>query len=405
MESGEGMTDAEFLTHLQAAVDLRRKGEYQASWSEAMICIIERPEESSGWHATGQIQTELGNFDLKAHQQAMRLFRSKCNPADRPEQFQPLALGLAHALMRYGRFEEAWPYWEAGRLDASWQPWTGSQYWDGSDPVPESLLVQAEGGYGDLFMFSTFLPKLKERGVKKIGLMLWPAAEKVFRWPMFGVDRGSIYLIGRDQIPFTWTHSTSIMSLGAVVKVKEWRDIPTWPAWQGTTATRPVRRIGFAWRAEESTSPLRLKSLPWEVAGAVARLLFRDRDESGSDFDLFSLSPEKADLYSKAEFSQPPRVTYEPERMTDWAATRDYILSMDFVVTVDTAVAHLTGLLGVPCLVLLPIGACWRWGMPGILPYRQGTYWYGPQLTIYRQKQPLVWDADEIVAAVKERIG
>ena len=86
--------------------------------------------------------------------------------------------------------------------------------------------------------------------------------------------------------------------------------------------------------------------------------------------------------------------------MTDWAATRDYILSMDFVVTVDTAVAHLTGLLGVPCLVLLPIGACWRWGLPGEIPP-----WYGPQMTYYRQKQPLTWDANEIVAAVKERIG
>lgn len=30
--------------------------------------------------------------------------------------------------------------------------------------------------------------------------------------------------------------------------------------------------------------------------------------------------------------------------------------------------------------------------------------WYGPQMTYYRQKQPLVWDAAEIVAAVKARI-
>ncbi len=73
--------------------------------------------------------------------------------------------------MRYGRFEEAWPFWEAGRLDCSWNPWTGSQYWDGCNPVPEELLVQAEGGYGDLFMFMRWLPYLKKRGVKKIGLM------------------------------------------------------------------------------------------------------------------------------------------------------------------------------------------------------------------------------------------
>ena len=167
--------------------------------------------------------TEMGDFQVQrllATNEAMRLFRSKCNPADRPEQFQPLALGLAHALMRYGRFEEAWPYWEAGRLDASWQPWTGSQYWDGSDPVPENLLVQAEGGYGDLFMFMRWLAGIKQLGVKKVGLMIWPAAETLLDWKTKGVDE--VYVIGRDQIPFTWTHSTSIMSLGAVAKVKEW---------------------------------------------------------------------------------------------------------------------------------------------------------------------------------------
>jgi len=244
------VTDAEFLAHLQTAVDLRRRGEYDAAFVAACVCADERPKESSSWHALGQIHTERGEFaqSLEMHQEAMRLFRSKCRPADRPDQFQPLALGLAHALMRYGRFEEAWPYWEAGRLDASWQPWTGSQYWDGKCPqchgfddycadvaicetchghgvsVPENLLVQAEGGYGDLFMFMRWLAAIKQLGVKKVGLMIWPAAETLLDWKTKGVDE--VYVIGRDQIPFTWMHSTSIMSLGAVMKMKTWSDIP-----------------------------------------------------------------------------------------------------------------------------------------------------------------------------------
>ena len=100
------MTDAEFLTHLQTAVDLRRKGEYWPAVHLLRKLKQERPFESSVNHAYGQVQTELGDFGiaLGSHQEAMRLFRSKCKPADRPEQFQPLALGLAHALMRYGRF-------------------------------------------------------------------------------------------------------------------------------------------------------------------------------------------------------------------------------------------------------------------------------------------------------------
>ncbi len=150
-------------------------------------------------------------------------------------------------------------------------------------------------------------------------------------------------------------HSTSIMSLPAITGgVNAWDDIPTCPG----LLNRTVRRIGFCWRAEEANAPLKLRSLPVDVAGWIGLYL--------SDYEVLSLSPTQSELYSKDEFLQPSTVLCEPDRMTDWAATRDYILSMDFVVTVDTAVAHLTGLLGVPALVLLPIGACWRWGMPGI---------------------------------------
>ena len=49
------MTDAEFLTHLQTAVDLRRKGEYEFAVDMVMDLRKERPEESSVWHALGQI--------------------------------------------------------------------------------------------------------------------------------------------------------------------------------------------------------------------------------------------------------------------------------------------------------------------------------------------------------------
>ena len=86
--------------------------------------------------------------------------------------------------------------------------------------------------------------------------------------------------------------------------------------------------------------------------------------------------------------------------MTDWAATRDYILSMDFVVTVDTAVAHTHRPAGRP----VPRAAAYRSGLEMGNAGRSPP-WYSSAMTIYRQKQPLVWDAGEIVAAVKERIG
>jgi ADP-heptose:LPS heptosyltransferase len=59
---------------------------------------------------------------------------------------------------------------------------------------------------------------------------------------------------------------------------------------------------------------------------------------------------------------------------------------MDLVITVDTAVAHLAGALGIPTLLLLAHVPDWRW-MLG----RDDTPWYR-SMQIYRQPAPGDWN-------------
>jgi ADP-heptose:LPS heptosyltransferase len=62
------------------------------------------------------------------------------------------------------------------------------------------------------------------------------------------------------------------------------------------------------------------------------------------------------------------------------------IVQLDFVVTVDTSVAHLTGSLGVPAFVLLPLASDWRWGLG------ETTAWY-PSLQLVRQRALGDWSS------------
>jgi ADP-heptose:LPS heptosyltransferase len=63
-----------------------------------------------------------------------------------------------------------------------------------------------------------------------------------------------------------------------------------------------------------------------------------------------------------------------------------YALSgMDLVITVDTALAHLAGALGIPTLLLLPFLPDWRW-----LLGREDSPWY-PTMRLYRQPTPGDW--------------
>lgn len=72
---------------------------------------------------------------------------------------------------------------------------------------------------------------------------------------------------------------------------------------------------------------------------------------------------------------------------SNFAETAALVQSLDLVLTVDTAVAHLAGGLGKPVWLLLPYDPDWRW-----LLQRQDSPWY-PTMKLYRQTHPHDWSA------------
>ena len=75
--------------------------------------------------------------------------------------------------------------------------------------------------------------------------------------------------------------------------------------------------------------------------------------------------------------------------------TAALIETLDLVITVDTAVAHLAGALGRPVWILDRFDHCWRW-----LAGRSDTPWY-PTARLFRQPAPGDWDS-VIAAAAAE---
>jgi hypothetical protein len=77
--------------------------------------------------------------------------------------------------------------------------------------------------------------------------------------------------------------------------------------------------------------------------------------------------------------------------LSRWDDTARLVRSLDLVITVDTAVAHLAGALGRPVWLLNREHGCWRWGASG-----DASHWY-PSMRLFRQ----VTDWDDVVARVK----
>jgi ADP-heptose:LPS heptosyltransferase len=74
-----------------------------------------------------------------------------------------------------------------------------------------------------------------------------------------------------------------------------------------------------------------------------------------------------------------PEVVLNQPALTDFAETASIIAGLDWVVTVDTAVAHLAGALGKSVWLLLPTGPDYRW-----LLERTDSPWY-PTARLFRQ--------------------
>ncbi|WP_430425599.1 glycosyltransferase family 9 protein [Phenylobacterium sp.] len=87
--------------------------------------------------------------------------------------------------------------------------------------------------------------------------------------------------------------------------------------------------------------------------------------------------------------SLPSAINLAPESTgaRDFRETAAIVTSLEMVITVDTAVAHLAGGLGIPTIVLLPFVADWRW-----FTDRSDSPWYS-SVRIVRQGPDLDWES------------
>jgi ADP-heptose:LPS heptosyltransferase len=73
--------------------------------------------------------------------------------------------------------------------------------------------------------------------------------------------------------------------------------------------------------------------------------------------------------------------------LADFADTAALISLLDLVVSVDTSVVHLTGAIGRPFWVLVPLAPDFRW-----LLDREDSPWY-PTARLFRQPRPDDWES------------
>jgi Flp pilus assembly protein TadD len=362
--------------HLMGLVEAEL-GHFTASIASFERAIALEPDNAGSWSNLGMMLKVQGRFDeaIAAHDRAVAL-----DPAN-----HRLRVNRAVALLKKGDWEPAWLDYES-RLVL-----TGSPLVDLDRLLPSlrsadrlaglTILALHEDGFGDTLQFLRYLPLLAERGARVVARVP-PPLERAMRMvpgvtdvvtdpqrlpphdfvcPMFSLPR--VFGTTVETIP-----PAPVLLLDASL-VRYW----------ASRLPSGGLRVGLVWAGQARPSLPGFGTLDRRRSAGLTTLapLF---DVPGVTFVSLQAGPPSRQMQSSGLVLTDPM----PD-VSDFADTAAIIAGLDLVISVDTSVVHLAGLVGKPVSLLDRYDGCWRW-----LSGRSDSPWY-PRLTIFRQQQSGDW--------------
>ena len=289
---------------------------------------------------------------------------------------------LAVAYLLLGDLDRGWPQYEhrwnfehlAGTLPNLTQP-----RWTGQDLKDKTILVMQEQGLGDTIQFIRFLWPLHTQGAKIILQTNNNLA------PLFANSAIIHRMIDINETATEFDYWTPIMSIPGMLKLNyQNMDIPQQylaarndlvKHWQELLGPKNRLRIGFCWSGRPDSWINRHKAM---ALSDITALIKRNPNYEWINLQVECSAEESAEL---AKLGVKPY----PGAVRSFADTAAIIHHMDVVISVDTAVAHLSGALGRPTWVPLnAYGTDWRY-----LLDRDSSPWYS-SMRLFRQ--PVIGD-------------
>jgi hypothetical protein len=299
----------------------------------------------------------------------------------------------AIAALAAGRYREGFvaydARWEAAGLlrpamtDAS----VLGPEWRGESLCGKRLLLHGEQGLGDCIQFLRYVPLVKALGPEMV-LEVGPALRNLADLILNSCSIGTGVPNGRFDL------HCSLMSLPAIFGTTL-ESIPA-PAefrlplsvrnrWKKQIPQTAARKVGLVWAGNPRHSGDAQRSLGFSCFSP----LLQTAPPNKFRFFSFQLGPSALETGFE-------NVTDLAPQLTSLVETAAALLQMDLLITVDTAVAHLAGSLGVPTWLLLPSAASWRW-----MRDRSDTPWY-PSMRLFRQPAPGDWAS--VIDAIQNSI-
>ena len=305
----------------------------------------------------------------------------------------------ALCLLLAGEFSHAWPLYEwrwASEFRFALRHFDQPQ-WLGQNLQGKTILLHAEQGLGDTLQFCRYASLIKARGA----IVLFEV-QNALLGVLTGFKGVDVLLAQGEDLPH-FDYHCPLLSLPGVLGT-DLTSIPArvpyvfaQPQYQKKWRQRLARvaktnkpKIGLVWAGNIAHSNDHNRSIALTQLQPILNL----------DASFIALQKELRD--GDADYlAQHAEVYWAGASLYDFRDTAALISKLDWVITVDTAVAHLAGAMGKPVWILLPFSPDWRW-----LLDIQYSPWY-PSARLFRQNAIGDWSGaiNELTAATQQWIG
>lgn len=298
-------------------------------------------------------------------------------------------LGTCHLIL--SEMETAWPFWKKWFSMRDAVSPDAKPLWSGENLHGKRILIEDEGGFGDIFQWVRFAKMFKEKGayvILETKASLIPILSSCKSIDQF-VQKGALRPEHDVRVPFERIHCQANMTMETIPNATPY--LYAKPElvqnWKSKLELDKNFKIGVCWSAQQFMNSATGKpfhnprSIPLEVLAPLSLLdhvsVYSLQQANGLD-QLSSLPAHFKIRTFDADFDK------QNGRFMDTAAT---MMHMDLIITVDTSIAHLAGALGRPVWVLLPQACDWRWFLN-----RKDSPWY-PTMRLFRQPEEGDWQS------------
>ncbi len=285
-------------------------------------------------------------------------------------------------LLSMGQYEQGWKLFESRlKLFPQLTPnFIVGHRWDGTGEVSDkTLLIYTEQGLGDSIQFLRYLPIILNL-FQKVIVYLPPQLNAIVLQSF-----SQVQLLNTIPENLQFDYFCSLLSLPYLLKDRAQTMSNNFPyicidpiyhlKWQRMLELPRRKRIGIAWNGSNQYKNDKNRSAPLM---AMLPLL-------QCDVDIYPLG-KNINEQDRAILSTFENIKDYTKFLVSLEDTASLMHQLDYIVSVDTMVAHLAGALNLKVLIILPYAADFRWLQSG-----SDSHWY-PSAQLFRQLKRSDWE-------------